>query len=92
MKFEELPEVEFLPGGIVVGDLAHEDVCAELLDLVANDLVDGGARGEGVPGVVAGVADGSRGSASLATISLSVYLQGWMKDSKVSRTMRKLVS
>ena len=59
MKFEELPEVEFLPGGIVVGDLAHEDVCAELLDLVADDLVDGGARGEGVPGVGAGVGDGA---------------------------------
>ena len=39
LKFEELPEVEFLPGGIMVSDLAHEDVGAELLHLVADDLV-----------------------------------------------------
>ena len=59
MKFEELSEVKFLSGSIVVGDLAHQDVGAELLDLVADDLVNGGPGGEGVPGVGAGVGDGA---------------------------------
>ena len=40
LKFEELPEVEFLPGGVVVSDLAHQDVGPELLHLVADDLVN----------------------------------------------------
>ena len=73
LELEELPEVQFFPGSIAVGDLADKYVGAQLLHLVvdnlqrgqrgqrsvksegepgATNLVNAGARGETVPGVV----------------------------------------